>query len=85
MSITRISEYIVNNFYQWSLCFYPLSTLLIISLFLEACRRTWDDNRPRAKDPLPKDTNGGLAICLSACNDNQMAADTTVRVLDISI
>ncbi|KAK7328143.1 hypothetical protein VNO77_22239 [Canavalia gladiata] len=36
----------------------------------------WEDNRPTSKEPLIKHTSGGLAICLSACGDNQMAIDT---------
>ena len=39
-------------------------------------RKRWKDNR--APSGAPKHTSGGLAICISACEDNQMAADTTV-------
>ncbi|XP_021658279.2 metacaspase-1-like [Hevea brasiliensis] len=35
----------------------------------------WEDNSP--PNGTRKHTNGGLAISLSACEDNQMAADTT--------
>ncbi|KAJ1434932.1 Caspase-like domain superfamily [Sesbania bispinosa] len=36
----------------------------------------WVDNKPPSKEPIVKDTSGGLVICLSACEDNQMAAET---------
>ncbi|KAG4945406.1 hypothetical protein JHK87_041413 [Glycine soja] len=36
----------------------------------------WKDSKPpHSKKPMTK-TNGGLSICLSACKDSQMAADT---------
>lgn len=35
----------------------------------------WVDNSPPSK--AKKSTDGGLAICLSACGDDQMAADTS--------
>ena len=44
---------------------------------LEDFRNVWEDNSAPSK--ARKSTSGGLAICLSACNDDQMAADTTVR------
>ncbi|KAE9597070.1 hypothetical protein Lal_00007440 [Lupinus albus] len=39
---------------------------------------TWEDNKPPSKEPMRKHTSGGVAICLSACEDNQIAADTKV-------
>ncbi|XP_027339134.1 metacaspase-1-like isoform X2 [Abrus precatorius] len=36
----------------------------------------WKDNKPGSKNPIVKHTSGGLAVCLSACEDGQMAADT---------
>ncbi|KAJ1396506.1 Nucleic acid-binding, OB-fold [Sesbania bispinosa] len=36
----------------------------------------WVDNKPPSKEPIVKDTSGGLVICLSACEDSQMAAET---------
>ncbi|KAG4948282.1 hypothetical protein JHK86_041521 [Glycine max] len=37
----------------------------------------WKDNKPpHSKETMTTQTNGGLAICLSACEDGQMAADT---------
>ncbi|KAK7363127.1 hypothetical protein VNO77_05257 [Canavalia gladiata] len=38
----------------------------------------WEDNKPPSKEPIRKHTSGGLAICLSACEDSQTAADSTV-------
>ncbi|WCJ18723.1 metacaspase 1 [Euphorbia peplus] len=37
--------------------------------------KIWDDNSPPNK--TRKHTNGGLAISISACEDNEMAADTS--------
>lgn len=37
-------------------------------------RKKWDDNRPPSG--VNKNTSGGLAITISACRDDQMAADT---------
>ncbi|KAK7412153.1 hypothetical protein VNO78_03602 [Psophocarpus tetragonolobus] len=37
----------------------------------------WKENRPpHTKEPMTQQTRGGLAICFSACEDCQMAADT---------
>jgi len=55
-----------------------------LSLLL-ACRGSWkwkDNKPPHSKETMTTQTNGGLAICLSACEDGQMAADTAVRILD---
>ncbi|KAE9599337.1 putative Caspase-like domain-containing protein [Lupinus albus] len=38
----------------------------------------WEDDKPGGENPINKHTSGGLAICLSACEDSQMAADTSV-------
>ncbi|XP_061364696.1 metacaspase-1-like [Gastrolobium bilobum] len=38
----------------------------------------WEDNKPPSKEPIRKHTSGGVAICLSACEDSQTAADSTV-------
>lgn len=38
------------------------------------------DNKPPGTEPDTKCKNGGLAICFSACEDGQMAADTAVRI-----
>ena len=40
-------------------------------------RNEWEDNSAPSK--ARKSTSGGIAICLSACEDDKMAADTTVR------
>jgi hypothetical protein len=45
---------------------------------LRLCRRKWEDNSPPSK--AKKSTAGGIAIGLSACGDDQMAADTSVRI-----
>ncbi|XP_057978367.1 metacaspase-1-like isoform X2 [Malania oleifera] len=39
-------------------------------------KEEWDSNR-HPLCPINKGTNGGLAICFSACRDDQIAADTT--------
>ena len=39
-------------------------------------RHCWSDNKPPSG--VYKGTNGGLAISISACEDNQLAADTSV-------
>lgn len=39
------------------------------------------NNIPPSIDPVSKRTNGGVAICFSACEDCQMAADTAVRII----
>ncbi|KAJ1402232.1 Caspase-like domain superfamily [Sesbania bispinosa] len=38
----------------------------------------WEDNKPPSKEPMRKHTSGGLAICLSACEDSQTATDSAV-------
>ncbi|BAT73951.1 Metacaspase-2 protein [Vigna angularis] len=38
----------------------------------------WEDNKPPSKEPIRKHSSGGLAICLSACEDNQTACDSSV-------
>ena len=45
--------------------------------FLDGGRDEWIDNRPPSG--ASKATSGGLAISLSACGDDQFAADTSVR------
>ncbi|KAH7511274.1 hypothetical protein FEM48_ZijujUnG0028800 [Ziziphus jujuba var. spinosa] len=35
----------------------------------------WVDNRPPSG--VDKGTGGGLAICISACNDDKLASDTS--------
>ncbi|KAL2615422.1 hypothetical protein AAZV13_08G065600 [Glycine max] len=37
----------------------------------------WEDNKPPSKEPIRKHTSGGMAICLSACEDSQTAADSS--------
>ncbi|XP_045817722.1 metacaspase-3-like isoform X2 [Trifolium pratense] len=36
----------------------------------------WMNNNPPGTEPVTKRTNGGTAICFSACEDSQLAADT---------
>lgn len=44
-------------------------------------QRKWKEHRPPSG--VNKNTSGGLAISISACEDNQAAADTTVRKLRV--
>jgi hypothetical protein len=37
------------------------------------------NNNPPGTEPVTKRTNGGTAICFSACEESQMAADAAVR------
>lgn len=46
------------------------------SFFVLICRKAWKDNSPPSR--ARKSTKGGLAISLSACEDDKMAIDTTV-------
>jgi hypothetical protein len=39
------------------------------------------NNNPPGTEPVTKRTNGGTAICFSACEDSQLAADTAVRIV----
>ncbi|CAN0880087.1 AMC1 [Linum grandiflorum] len=43
----------------------------------------WEDHR-RSGYSGKKDTSGGLAICISACNDHQTSADTNVMAGNVS-
>lgn len=44
---------------------------------MQICNRgKWEDNNPPSG--AYKDTSGGKAICFSACEDYQLAADTSV-------
>ncbi|CAI0401924.1 unnamed protein product [Linum tenue] len=45
---------------------------------------TWADHRRPSPYYATKDTNGGLAICFSACNDDETSADTTAMTGNIS-
>lgn len=52
----------------------------LVSFFSLLCvwrRDEWLDNRPPSG--ARKETSGGLAISMSACGDDQFAADTSVR------
>ncbi|BAT86877.1 hypothetical protein VIGAN_05020400 [Vigna angularis var. angularis] len=40
----------------------------------------WQCKENRSSHSKEKQTNGGVAICLSACDDAQVAADTAVRI-----
>ncbi|XP_022898073.1 metacaspase-1-like isoform X2 [Olea europaea var. sylvestris] len=50
-------------------------TVLDLPLVYKKNEEKWDDNRPLSG--APKGTNGGKAICFSACEDYQQAADTS--------
>jgi len=47
---------------------------------LHACRSIWEWKENKSSHSKEKKTSGGLAICLSACEDSQVAADTAVRI-----
>ncbi|XP_041015884.1 metacaspase-3-like isoform X1 [Juglans microcarpa x Juglans regia] len=49
-------------------------TVLDLEYTYDLQNKGWKDNKPPSK--AEKGTSGGLAICLSACEDDQMAADT---------
>ncbi|KAL9272092.1 Metacaspase-1-like protein [Drosera capensis] len=50
-------------------------TVLDLEYVYSHKRKQWVDNRP--PNGAKKGTMGGIAYCLSACHDDQMAADTT--------
>ncbi|KAL2537006.1 Metacaspase-1 [Forsythia ovata] len=50
-------------------------TILDLPLVYNKNTGKWDDNRPPSG--ASKDTNGGKVICFSACEDHQLAADTS--------
>ena len=52
---------------------------------LEVCSGTWEEDKSPAKEPMRKHTSGRLAIYFSACEDSQIAGDTSVRILDICL
>jgi len=52
---------------------------------VHGCSGMWEDNKPPSKEPIRKHSSGGLAICLSACEDNQTASDSSVRMFWIFI
>ncbi|KAE8721804.1 Metacaspase-2 [Hibiscus syriacus] len=49
-------------------------TILDLTKVYNSLERKWEDNSPPSG--AYKVTNGGLVICISACVDNQAAADT---------
>lgn len=50
---------------------------------MHCCSGIWEDNKPPSKEPIRKHSSGGLAICLSACEDNQTACDSSVRMNNV--
>ncbi|XP_028753206.1 metacaspase-1-like isoform X1 [Neltuma alba] len=52
-------------------------TILDLAYVYKLENHEWEDNKPPAKVPMRKHTSGGLAISFSACEDNQIAVDTT--------
>lgn len=62
-----------HNLFLGTPKFCILLVLLIVCLLI---RDKWDDNSPPSG--AYKGTRGGKAICFSACEDYQLAADTTV-------
>ncbi|KAI4296372.1 hypothetical protein L6164_036335 [Bauhinia variegata] len=51
-------------------------TILDLTYVYDKKKERWEDHTLPAKEPMRKHTSGGLAICLSACLDTQMANDT---------
>ncbi|KAF5444178.1 hypothetical protein F2P56_036674, partial [Juglans regia] len=56
-------------------------TILDLDYTYDLQRKDWKSNRPPSKlaDNSTSGTSTGLAICLSACGDDQMTSDTDVR------
>ncbi|KAF4373713.1 hypothetical protein G4B88_030056 [Cannabis sativa] len=50
-------------------------TILDLQYVYDIKKKNWEDHTPPSK--ALKCTNGGWALCLSACEDHQLAADTT--------
>ncbi|PON55908.1 Caspase-like domain containing protein [Parasponia andersonii] len=50
-------------------------TILDLQFVYDHKNKRWEDHTPRSG--ARKTTSGGLAICISACEDHQLAADTT--------
>ncbi|KAG6711077.1 hypothetical protein I3842_05G035900 [Carya illinoinensis] len=50
-------------------------TVLDLEYVYDLPKDIWIDNKPPSK--ADKSTSGGLAICLSACGDDEMASDTS--------
>ncbi|XP_042985310.1 metacaspase-1-like isoform X2 [Carya illinoinensis] len=57
-------------------------TVLDLEYTYDPQNKVWKDNKPPSK--AAKGTSGGLAICLSACGDDQMASDTNEPLLSSS-
>lgn len=50
-------------------------TILDLEYTYNRNKKAWEDNSAPSK--ARKNTDGGLAVCLSACGDDQLAADTS--------
>ncbi|CAL1402714.1 unnamed protein product [Linum trigynum] len=50
-------------------------TILDLAFLYNNDRRKWEDNHPPSG--VRKHTDGGLAICISACEDSELAVDTS--------
>ncbi|KAJ7968219.1 Metacaspase-1 [Quillaja saponaria] len=87
-----IQEGMIPDNYINSTIVWPLKVGVTLHAIVDAChsgtildliyvydreKKKWSDNSPPSKNPLRKSTSGGMAICLSACGDDQMAADTS--------
>ncbi|KAF2294089.1 hypothetical protein GH714_007433 [Hevea brasiliensis] len=85
-----LKEGMILDNYINSTIVQPLPQGVILHAIVDAChsgtildlvhvynreKREWEDNSP--PNGTRKHTNGGLAISICACEDNQMAADTT--------
>ncbi|KAJ8754809.1 hypothetical protein K2173_012733 [Erythroxylum novogranatense] len=80
---------IIDNYIN-STIVWPLTEGVTLHAIIDACHsgtmldllhvynvkaKKWDDNKPPSG--VRKHSNGGLAISISACEDNQVALDTT--------
>lgn len=54
---------------------------MIVCIYACSGNWKWLDNSPYNTQSVNKSTDGGMAICISACEDYQIAADTAVRIL----
>ncbi|XP_028800771.1 metacaspase-3-like isoform X2 [Neltuma alba] len=52
-------------------------TILDLSHVYDPEKCIWRGNKPSSTEPSRKHPNGGRAICISACEDHQMAVDTS--------
>jgi len=79
--VIKLARFDTSPIFSCSFSCYPaLRSFTFIGwkcIFLLCNRNKWEDNSPLSGNAR-KHPDGGLAISLSACLDNQVAADTTV-------